>query len=158
MNNDFGNWFAGLTDGEGCFKSYTNRRTRCLPQPQFTISLRDDDRPMLEYIRDQLGFGYLSRRPEFQSREGYISNPTASLIVIRREDTGKLVELFRKYPLRSKKARDFELWAKIVEIRNRRDWRGRPTPTPDSLADMQEIQDLTDLLHQVKKYQVGKVP
>jgi hypothetical protein len=155
MNDAFGFWFAGLADGEGCFSASAKVRPKYLPQPQFTIVSRDDDRGMQEYIRDQLGFGNVFQHKSFVQRDGYTCNPQVAFMVWSREDTGKLVELFRQYPLRSKKARDFEIWAKIVEIRNSREWRGRLTP--DKLALMQEASALKDLLQQGKEYQVGKV-
>jgi hypothetical protein len=155
MNDAFGFWFAGLTDGEGCFSASAQKRPKFLPQPQFTIRLRDDDQPMLEYIREQLGLGNVFPSRGYRNCEGYTSCPQAAFMIWSREETGKLVGFFRQYPLRSKKARDFELWAKIVEIRNSREWRGRLTP--DKLALMLDASALKDLLQQGKEYQVGKV-
>ena len=51
----FGYWFAGLLDGEGCFSMAKPRVSgfRC----ELIIKLRDDDRAVLEQIRDELGIG-----------------------------------------------------------------------------------------------------
>ena len=57
IKDDFGNWFAGFTDGEGYFA--IRKQNRENPYScQFKISLRDDDRLILEEVRDVLGIGF----------------------------------------------------------------------------------------------------
>lgn len=55
----WGGWFAGFTDGEGCFtiskRNYENPPTNYLCR--FTIRLRDDDKDILEEIHNQLEIG-----------------------------------------------------------------------------------------------------
>lgn len=94
-----GNYIAGFVDGEGCF--YLNyrreiKRTRKgQPQyyrwtPYFAISMRKDDRNILELIKDTLKCGKIFNL--------------------------KIVPFFRRYSLRAKKRMDFDLWAQAVEI------------------------------------------
>lgn len=104
MDEDFGHWFAGLADGEGCFY-IGGGNVGC----QFLMELRADDGQMLEEIRDELGFGRIHYSISDSAR-----TPTCRLEVTRRKDCLSLVHLFDKYPLRSKKARDFAIWRRAV--------------------------------------------
>lgn len=115
-----GSWLAGLVDGEGCFHLRTtrvrtvrgyHRRYRVLTFA-FVIALRADDRATLERARTLLGVGHIG-----QNRRGHgpatssNAKPLAALVVQARNDLARIVGVFRTYPLRSKKARDFDLWA-----------------------------------------------
>lgn len=108
-------WFVGFTDGEGSFQ--IDERSHCSPRANyhchFTIALRDDDRAILEEIRDTLGIGTIydksdrstltrKRRPQVEYRVSIIN------------ECAELVKLFDKYPLRAKKQRDFEIWKQAV--------------------------------------------
>ncbi len=115
ITDAFGNWFAGFVDGEGCFLiSRDNRQNpkssyRC----QFKIALRNDDRRVLELIRENLGFGKIYARPAYLTRN---RNEHAQAIfwVCPTGDCVKLAALFEKYPLRAKKQRDFGIWKLAV--------------------------------------------
>lgn len=112
----FGNWFAGFVDGEGSFlmpiykkKSGTRYGTR------FHLGLRIDDMPIIEEIISTLGFGTsLRQRPSFDKRHNKFGNPQAFFAVDNIDDCSALISLFQKYPLRAKKAKDFEVWTKAV--------------------------------------------
>src|SRR3990167_2731706 len=117
VSKDFGYWFSGLTDGEGSFGCVLGSRPKHLPQPQFQIRLRADDRPVLEYIHRTLGIGNLYEYKSITNPQGYVSKPAVTFMVNKKSDTAKIVELFRQFQLRSKKKRQFEIWSQIVEIR-----------------------------------------
>lgn len=109
----FGYWFAGLTDGEGCFYCCTGIRRqdgRHDLRIHFGLALRADDRPLLECIKKTLRVG---RIHEYAGKHRKF--PLAAYrIDSRHELTGVLIPLFDKYPLRSKKRRDYEIWRRII--------------------------------------------
>ncbi len=114
IDNDFGHWFAGFADGEGCFMcDYDKRDGR--HGARFVIGCRADDKDTLEYIQRSLGFGTLYTGSERTVKgTDYTSAPVTFLRIGRTKDCRKLVVLFDRYPLRSKKAKDYELWKELV--------------------------------------------
>ena len=136
VSEDFGHWFAGFADGEGSFVLSVGLRPKFFPQATFTLSLRDDDVSTLELIQSSLKIGEIYERGSRErNRQGYISNPRATYQIHNRDETAILVELFRRFPLRSKKSRDFEIWAEAVDLRNSGEWRGRWTAAKQLVAD-----------------------
>ena len=105
---EFGYWFSGLVDGEGCFSIAATPKAgwRC----DFIIKLRADDRPMLERIRDELDMGRVTEG-EHSSENG---KPWARWTVTRKPDLVRLTEIFDEFRLRSKKARDYAIWREAV--------------------------------------------
>jgi hypothetical protein len=116
VSNDFGNYFAGFFDGEGCIVAFHRRRTdRPKSYPEFRLSLqiaiRDDDLQVLEYIRDNLG-GRIHRQ---KARKYTQTNPSARWNLESIKDLAEVViPLLEKYPLRSKKGREYEIWKPLV--------------------------------------------
>lgn len=108
-------WFVGFVDGEGCFLickyNYDNPRAnyRC----RFTIGLRDDDRAILEEIRETLGLGTIYDYPANIS-DGRNTQPSTAFYVCAIKDCAALVTLFETYPLRAKKRQDFDVWKLAV--------------------------------------------
>jgi hypothetical protein len=111
----FGNWLAGFVDGEGCFyiariatrkKGVEYVNYRCA----FTIGLRDDDRAIIEEIRNTFGFGLMA---DVKPR-GIGKSPMVYLQVLNKADVLLLVDFFDRFPLRAKKARDFAIWREAV--------------------------------------------
>ncbi len=101
----FGHWLAGLADGEATFALHKTA-------PAFRLTLRADDEPVLTMIRETLGFGIFVR----QSRNRRPNeNPTIVFLTTSAKEAAAVVKLFRQFPLRSKKARDFEIWAEAVD-------------------------------------------
>jgi len=111
--DDFGFWFAGFVDGEGCFWAYA------IDRPEYKthwlgleIKLRADDADVLRLIHTTLKVGSITRRnykapdkPQVRYRVNKI-----------RDLQSVIVPLFEQYPLRSKKARDFEIWKAAVGV------------------------------------------
>ena len=105
MDEGFGHWFAGFTDGEGCFYIATQSTAR------FSLGLRADDWQVLEYCRQQLGdIGIVRRkdRPTNPARSN--QKPSAVFEVWRADELLQLVALFEQFPLRAKKRHQFEVW------------------------------------------------
>lgn len=101
-------WLSGFADGEATFiitrsGSPTGNRRRAWA-PRFAISLRCDDTPVLDDLRAAFG-GSLSTHAK---RPGTV--PIATWTVAGKRDLSRLVDYFDRFPLRSKKARDYAIW------------------------------------------------
>lgn len=137
----FGYWFAGLADGESHFclnpKEVDGRRNiNCY----VSIALRSDDIAVLELILETLRIGRLYRQKGWKTGH--------DLIVWKVQRCGDLkhviVPLLEKYPLRSKKCREFELWKKAVDI-VRFSKKHRNTPLPRYMWE-----EVNRLAHQIQ--------
>ena len=131
QKDDWGNWFAGFSDGEGCFiigkfkgKKHSWAQYYC----RFVIGLRHDDRPILDDIRGILGIGrlfYSSNDRSNSSNDRSNSQPSIKFQVSDRKECAEIVDLFEKYPLRAKKQNDFAIWklavAELQKTRGERD-------------------------------------
>lgn len=113
----FGYLLVGLTIGEGCFAArirHHKKSSRYSLDLSYEIALRADDKAALEYIRVVLGIGKVytyKAKAKDNPMAYYIVRPIADLYHV-------IVPLFEKYPIprQFKKARDFDVWGKIVEI------------------------------------------
>lgn len=125
MNNDNeklpGDYIAGFVDGEGCFyltyRSETRYERSGKPKyfrwtPYFAINIREDDREILEKIKNTLGCGniYILNRKKGEKMAHYIIQNIDELYT-------KILPFFKNYPLRAKKKHDFKLWAEALNIR-----------------------------------------
>lgn len=108
VNDGFGHWLAGFVDGEGHFGILSKgaHAYAC----RFSVSLRSDDLAILEECQQRTGLGSIYRRPQ---RAG--ARPCAVWTVASHQHCDALAAVFRRYPLRSKKARDFEVWCRALE-------------------------------------------
>jgi hypothetical protein len=112
IDDSFGNWLAGFVDGEGCFGIYNNDRGGRIYT--FKVALRADDAEILREIKNKLGVGRFAIRV----KNGPGSNPAAVWVVQSiAELHDVIVPLFTKYKLRTKKKRDFEMFAEAVMMR-----------------------------------------
>ncbi len=117
-NKEFGHWLSGFVDGEGNFGSSKNCGHGCC----FRIILREDDKEILEEIKNYLGVGKLYYRdikakmdnwnPKYitkvrNNQWGYIVQPIVDLINV-------IVPQFEEYPLRAKKKKQYEEWRNLI--------------------------------------------
>ena len=102
-----GYWLAGLADGEGCFRVHKHKRGSATCA--FQIKLRKDDEAVLEKARRFIGYGSISE----ESGSGK-AQTQKKLVVCDKEGCLRVAYLFLKFPLRSKKLRDFLSWADVV--------------------------------------------
>lgn len=137
LDPQFCHWFAGLVDGEASFQLKHAQRRWWL---ELTISLRADDAPMLKMIQKELGRG---RCYDHRPAKGITNSHLRYMLRFHNGvDTRFIVALFKRYPLRSKKSRDFELWA---EARKELD-------KPPSARDLRYLKHLDRSIRQVRKY------
>ncbi|SRR6266568_732665 len=112
-DDTFGHWLSGLVDGEGCFHARYHIRKSDGAHAllvYFSIKMRADDLDMLTAIRDTLGVGVIYTHSEKSSK-----HLQADYHIVRTKDqVNVLIPHFDRYPLRSKKRRDYEIWRKIV--------------------------------------------
>lgn len=102
------------------------------------MGFRDDDLPTLDSLQRELGFGRIYRSATPGGKVG--GRPQATLICVRLTDCEALAAIFRKFPLRSKKARDFAIWADFVDI------------LAGGETDPKVLQDYAHRIKAIKKY------
>ena len=110
-------YLVGLVDGEGCFSvTFNKHATNRLLEVRliFEIELREDDKEILERVRETLDCGniyhleykkYSKWRPHFKYK---VSN--------LRDITQKIIPFFQKYPLQAKKKYSFALFYQVAEL------------------------------------------
>lgn len=98
---------SGLIDGEGCFR--VQRHERGSHTCTFSMQMRSDDGAILRRAAALVGAGVVS---DHRHNGG---NPMTRWVVQDREGCLSLVGFLRRFPLRAKKAVDFEAWASAVE-------------------------------------------
>ena len=141
MTDPFGHWLAGFIDGEGCFFAGINNNGS--PVLSLTVALRADDGAILYECQERTGLGKVyERHPPSYIKKG--QSPQTKWEVFNKADCEELVRLLRKYPLRAKKARDFNLWAQLVEERAK--WR-----TGRGAAATNGWDHWNDLMHQLER-------
>ena len=112
VSDAFGYWFSGFFDGEGCLTIFSRaRKDRYFERRVgIQIMLRDDDADVIRRIKDNLGVGLV-----YASDGNGSTNPKATYRCEQVKDlTEVIVPLFEKYPLHSKKAREFAIWKQAV--------------------------------------------
>jgi hypothetical protein len=121
MNNvsdeDFYEFLRGLTDSEGNFYiSVDNRNSNANFANMFRISLHKDDRALLEYICNRLKLGTvfpknISTVNSNKGKKG--SSRASSTFTIKNiAEVFKLIDIFDKCPLNTRKQLDYENWRK----------------------------------------------
>ena len=111
IDEAFGNWFAGFVDGEGCFVIRVQRGRH---STAFQLRLREDDIAVLLSIRDHLNLGKIYREWPRRGREGYYSKPKALWWVQTKAGCMRLIDIFDRFPLHSKKVQDYVIWREAV--------------------------------------------
>jgi hypothetical protein len=141
---EFGWWVTGLVDGEGCF--YAKLRFRTGTQaflgkngnryPSFDFScrllvlLRADDAAVLDKLRDYFNVGYVRVRRSGVYKSGKSGSRPNLCAEFRVHRIGDLMQVviphFERYPLQSKKSKDYATWKRIVEtaasLKGKRGW------------------------------------
>ncbi|MBL7150486.1 LAGLIDADG family homing endonuclease, partial [Candidatus Microgenomates bacterium] len=107
-------YLAGFTDGEGCFYIGFSKRND-LPLKwqiitEFHLSQNPGGRNILREFCKRIGCGYIKLNHPGSSRD-----KSLVLIVKNKNDLReKLIPFFKKHPLYSGKARDFEIFERVL--------------------------------------------
>ena len=105
-------WISGFVDGEGCFHVAINK----LPKmtlgyqvlPEFRVAQHKRDLKVLKEIQRTLKVGVVRKNHE----------DIYELRVRSLEELNKLVAFFERFPLKTKKKSDFELFTEVVQLMN----------------------------------------
>jgi hypothetical protein len=126
----FGHWLSGFTDGEATFNLYavsnaSDGRRESL-RACFRIALRADDLPVINLIRSYWGCGTLIYLHNTRIKTPN-AKPVYNLNVSKLADiVNVVVPHYDRFPLRSKKRNDFEIFKQGVAML--RDAAERPHP------------------------------
>lgn len=104
----FGHWLAGFFDGEGCFLILVS--SHGAPNCRAAITLRADDEQILQEIAGTISVGKVSLQ---KASNG---SPVATWSIHSRDDARVLAAIFKRFPLRAKKARDLQTWSSAVAV------------------------------------------
>jgi len=110
ISSEVGFRLAGLADGEGHFAiTHQRRGWNC----RFTIKMRADDLAILERLVNYVGLGVIYQN-ECRPTPGRQNNPAFQWHIGKKAETLELVHIFEEYPLWSRKAEEFTVWAEAV--------------------------------------------
>jgi len=120
---DFGMWLAGFIDGEGNFDIHKQQRPSgdyyyC----RFEISLRADDGGVLSMLQKRLG-GKVYKGGAPSNGSG---SPKQRWELVARAECSRLVAILDRYPLQSKKKRDFSIWREALAESMKTPQKNRP--------------------------------
>lgn len=128
-------WISGFVDGEGCFSVSVYRNDTLKigwqPFPEFTISQNIRNEELLEEIRKFFGCGsvIVNKRTDNHKYDmcKYTVRDLSSL-------TQVVVPFFERYPLRTHKGRDFQMFRSILVMIQK-----RKHLTEDGLSEIARI-------------------
>lgn len=107
-------YLAGFADGEGCF--YLGFGKRCdLPLKwqiitEFHLNQNPGGKNILREFQRRIGCGYIKPNHPKKPRD----KPWVLIVKSHKDLRGKLIPFFKKYPLRSGKARSFEIFERVL--------------------------------------------
>ena len=132
VSNDY---IVGLTDGEGCFyigiRHPTNSHKTVRVEPHFYIKLRGDDLPVLQEVKQAFECGAIYFQNEKRQNHSACYRFEISNLKDIKE---KLIPFFDKYPLHSKKKKEFEIFKAIFNLVD-----GQFHKTPMGLKEIQRL-------------------
>jgi len=110
-------YLVGLVDGEGCFcVSFNKHKNNRLLEIRllFEIELREDDKEILERVKQTLGCGniYLLNYERYKKWRPHYKYKVSNL----KDITEKIIPFFQKYPLQAKKRNSFAVFCKVAEL------------------------------------------
>lgn len=103
-DKEFFKWFVGFTDAEGSFGIFTQSKNFYF---KFSIGLHIDDLPVLNFIKNKLGFGNI-----------YTYNKNCYYNITKKEDILKILYIFEIYTLNSNKIFNFLDFKKAFYLYN----------------------------------------
>jgi hypothetical protein len=112
FQDSFGYWISGLTDGEGSFSVYYNKKDKgpkIYPQFNLGLGFSDDAKKLLEFVQKKIG-----GRIYVQNKYGVPQSITIKIINLK--DCIFIRNMFRKYKLKIKE-NDFKVWSEIIDAK-----------------------------------------
>lgn len=112
ITDNFGYWFSGFFDGEGCLLGATLKTEHIV---RIMISLRRDDLAILNKIKKILDCGIITNTTDNPNNQGYQSSPKSIYVVQTPKELCEIViPLFDKYPLQTKKGKEYPIWRELA--------------------------------------------
>ncbi len=110
-------YLVGLVDGEGCFcVSFNNHKSHRLIEVRllFEIELREDDKEILERVKETLGCGniYYLNYKRYQKWRPHYKYKVSNL----KDITEKIIPFFTTYPLQAKKKESFNKFSEVAKL------------------------------------------
>lgn len=109
---EFSWYITGFTDGEGCFSVSFNRRAKLKTgievRPSFCLAQNKRSLQVLKDIHAYFGCGAI-RFSKYDQMYKYEVRSVGDLV-------NRIIPHFQKYPLRTAKAHDFEIFARICVL------------------------------------------
>ena len=109
---DFSWYITGFTDGEGCFSISFNRRAKLKTgievRPSFSIGQNKHSLQVLKDINAYFGCGAI----RFSKADQLYKYEVRSVGDLMKH----IIPHFQKYPLKTSKQRDFEIFARVCEL------------------------------------------
>lgn len=110
-------YIVGLTNGEGCFyvnvRPPYNKNGGGIVALNFHIKVKEEDRRLLEKVRDSLGCGGVYFQHETRKNHTQCYRYTVNS---HRDILGNIIPFFQKHRLQSSKIRDFERFCEIAAL------------------------------------------
>ena len=106
--NDFNNWLAGITDGDGSFSFSKNKKKNSIWNCTFKITQSTYNLRLLYFIKHNLGYGSINNKSGKNMAEFRITDRKTLISLI--------VPLFTQYPLYSTKHFYFLRWVKALHV------------------------------------------
>jgi len=145
-----GEWLSGFSDGEACFMVCIAKKFNQY-NVAYAIRLRADDAKVLENIRKffgNIGTINISSKEYVSKYDNANRNAVAYYRIASIKDLyEKVIPIFVKYPLKSKKSKDFIIWKQIIELLYQTLHKKKSRKLIKPL-----LEQLIDDLHQVKKF------
>lgn len=110
-------YLVGLVDGEGCFcVSFNKHKTNRLLEVRllFEIELREDDKEILERVKETLGCGniYYLNYERYKKWKPHYKYKVSNL----KDISEKVIPFFQRYTLQAKKKHSFATFCKVTEL------------------------------------------
>lgn len=109
---EFSWYVTGLTDGEGCFSISFNRRAKLKTglevRPSFVLAQNKRNLQVLKLLHTYFGCGAI----RFSKHDQMYKYEVRSIGDLR----ARIIPHFQKYPLKTSKARDFQIFAEVCEL------------------------------------------
>jgi hypothetical protein len=116
MNTKLNSYYlVGLVDGEGCFSITINKhRTKLEVRLIFEIELREDDKEILQRVKETLKCGniYYLKYERYQKWRPHYKYKVSNFIDIYT----KIIPFFKKYQLQAKKKYSFEKFCTVAKM------------------------------------------
>ena len=113
-SEDFCNWLAGVTDGDGSFSFSVNKKRNSIWNCTFKIAQSTYNSRLLYFIKGNLQYGGVNKRAGKNMAEFRIRDRKILINLV--------VPLFTRYPLYSTKHFYFLRWVKALQVLESKKW------------------------------------